>query len=117
MTVIPDDALTVSADGKHATLEMKDVPVIDQPAWPAHDAATMAAILSFRIEWTATDEPVTYNDPAKLFRFAGWLATARIEAQVKVPAVGFSWKSDPLETSRSSFAIIGSEANGKYYAP
>lgn len=117
MTVIPDGALTVSADGRRATLEMKDVPVIDQPSWPAHDAATMAAKLTFRIEWTATGEPVTYNDPAKLFRFTGWLATARIEARVKVPAVGFSWKSDPLETSQSNFAIIGSEVNGKYYTP
>lgn len=95
---------------------MKDVPVIDQPAWPAHDAATMAAKLSFRIEWTATGKPVTYNDPAKHFRFTGWLATARLEAQVEVPAVGFSWKSDPLENSRSAFAVIGSEVNGRYYS-
>lgn len=117
MTVIPDGALTVSADGRRATLEMKDVPVIDQPSWPAHDAASMAAKVSFRIEWTATGDPVTYNDPAKLFRFTGWLATARLEAQVEVPAVGFSWKSDPLETSHSDFAVIGSEVNGKYYTP
>jgi hypothetical protein len=115
VTVIPEGALTVSADGRRATLEMKDVPVIDQPSWPAHDAATSAAKLSFRIEWAATDQSVTYNDPEKLFRFTGWLATARLEAQVEVPAVGFSWKSDPLETSRSAFAIIGSEVNGKYF--
>ncbi len=117
MTVIPGGALTVSADGRRATLEMKDVPVIDQPSWPAHDAATMAAKLTFRIEWSATDEPAIYNDPAKQFRFTGWLATARLEAQVEVPAIDFSWKSDPLETSHSSFAIIGSEVNGKYYTP
>jgi hypothetical protein len=117
VTVIPEGALTVSADGKQAKLEMKDVPVIDQPKWPAHDAATMAAKLSFRIEWTATGEPVTYNDPAKLFRFTGWLATTRLEAQVTVPALRFSWKSDPLETSTSSFGIIGTEVNGKYYTP
>jgi len=96
---------------------MKDVPVIDQPTWPAHDAATMAAKLSFRIEWTATSEAVTYNDPAKMFRFTGWLATARLEAKVEVPILGFSWKSDPLQTSHSDFAIIGSEVNGRYYAP
>ena len=115
MTVIPEGALSVSADGRHATLQMHHVPVIDQPTWPAHDAATMAARLSFRIVWTATDKPVAYNDPAKHFRFTGWLAEARLEARVEVPAAGFSWKSDPLETSRASFAVIGSEVNGKYY--
>lgn len=107
----------MSANGRRATLEMKNVPVIDQPAWPAHDAPTAAAKLSFRIEWTATDKPVTYNDPAKLFRFTGWLATARMEARVEVPSAGFSWKSDPLERSSSTFAIIGNEVNGKYYTP
>ncbi len=105
----------MSANGKRATLQMKNVPVIDQPEWPAHDAATMAAELSFRIEWTATDVPVTYDVPARWFRFTGWLATARLEAEVKAPAAGFSWKSDPLETSHSTFAIIGSEENGRYY--
>jgi hypothetical protein len=38
-----------------------------------------------------------------------------MEAEVHVPAIGFSWKSDPLNTSRSDFAIIGEEVNGRYF--
>jgi hypothetical protein len=38
-----------------------------------------------------------------------------MEAQVQVPSIGFSWKSDALNTSKSDFAIIGDEANGRYY--
>jgi hypothetical protein len=32
-----------------------------------------------------------------------------------VPSIGFSWRSDPLSTSKSDFAIMGEEVNGRYY--
>jgi len=95
---------------------MKDVPVIDQQSRPACDSATTGARLSFLIEWTAEGEPVTYDDPERQFRFTGWLATARLEARVELPAIGFSWQSDRQESSHSDFAIIGTEVKGKYYA-
>jgi hypothetical protein len=34
---------------------------------------------------------------------------------VEVPSIGFAWKSDPLNTSSSAFAIVGEEVNGRYY--
>lgn len=117
MTLVPEGALTVSADGQRATLEMRDVPVVDQPRWPAHDTPTHAARMSFRIEWTAHDEPVRYEDPQRRFRLAGWAAETRLEAEVDVPALGFHWKSDPLATSRAAFGVIATEANGRFYAP
>jgi hypothetical protein len=115
VTVIPSGALTVSGDGRRATLEMRAVPVVDQPRWPARDTPTRPAQISFRVEWVATDEPVRYEDPLKQFRFTGWRATTRLEAQVEVPSAGFSWRSDPLDTSSASFGIIGEEVNGRYF--
>jgi hypothetical protein len=38
-----------------------------------------------------------------------------MEAEVEVSSMGFSWKSDPLNTSKCDFAIIGEEVNGRYY--
>ena len=35
--------------------------------------------------------------------------------RVEVPSIGFTWKSDAIETSRADFALIGEEANGKHY--
>ena len=96
---------------------MKDVAVIDQPRWPALDAVGTPAIMSFKMVWTATDEKVVYDDPQKMFRVEGYLAKAQLEAQVEVPSTGFSWKSDPLETSSANFAVIGDEVNGRYYTP
>ena len=94
---------------------MKNIEVIDQPRWPALDAAGIPARMSFRLEWKATAEPVRYEDSAQHFIVEGFRAAAQLEAQIEVPSIGFSWKSDPLQTSRSDFAMIGDERNGRYY--
>ena len=114
---VPKGGLIVSPDGQTATLEMKDIAVVDQPKWPALDAVGMPAIMSFRMIWKATDEKIMYDDPQKQFRVEGYRASAQLEAQVKVPSIGFSWKSDPLSDSNAKFAIIGEEVNGRYYNP
>jgi hypothetical protein len=94
---------------------MESVAVVDQPRWPALDSIATPARMSFRMVWTSTGEPVKYEDPAKHLRFTGTRATCQLEAQVEVPAIGFSWKSDPLNTSKAAFAVIGEEVNGRYY--
>lgn len=115
--MIPQGALTVSPDGRSATLEPRDLPIIDQPRWPAHDAEITQARLSYRVVWTATDEPVSWIDPIKQFSVRGFRATAQVEASVEVPSTGFRWKSAPLDGSKAAFGVIGEEANGKYFAP
>ena len=71
--------------------------------------------MSFKMIWKATDEKIIYDDPQKQFRIEGYRATAQLEAQVKVPSIDFSWKSDPLAASQAKFAIIGDEVNGRYF--
>jgi hypothetical protein len=94
---------------------MREVPVVDQPRWPALDSIATPARMSFKMIWKSTGEEVKYEDQTKHFRFVGTRATCQMEAQVEVPSIDFSWKSDPLDTSNSSFAIIGDEVNGRYY--
>ena len=117
MVPVPEGGLIISADGKSATLEMKNIPVVDQPKWPALDAVGLPAFMSFKMIWKATDEKIMYDDPQKQFRVEGYRATSQMEAQVSVPLLDFSWKSDPLEASKANFAIIGDEVNGRYYSP
>ena len=33
----------------------------------------------------------------------------------RVPSIDFTFKTDPLETSKCDFAVMGTEVNGKYY--
>lgn len=112
---VPAGGLSSSSDGKTLTLEMTEARVVDQPRWPAIDSLATPARMRFKMVWKSTGEPVVYDDPARQFRFIGSRATCRLEAQVEVPSIGFSWKSDPLEDSRADFAVIGEEVNGRYY--
>lgn len=94
---------------------MAGLPIIDQPRWPAMDAESTPAILDFKLVFKATEEPVKYEDPARQYRFEGFKAAAQLEASIRVPSIDFAFKTDPLETSSCDFAVMGSEANGKYY--
>ena len=117
MVPVPAAGLTISADRETITLEMSDVPVVDQPRWPAIDSIATPARMTFKMVWKSTGEPVQYENPAEQFRFIGTRADCRLEAAVSVPSIGFAWKSDPIGTSAASFAIIGEEVNGRYYSP
>lgn len=112
---VPVGALNISADGNTFTLEMKNIAVVDQPHWPALDAVATPARMSFKMVWKSTGEPAKYEDASKHFRFTGFRASCQMEAQVDVPSIGFSWKSDPLDTSKCDVAVIGDEVNGRYY--
>jgi len=94
---------------------MANVPIIDQPRWPAVAAETNPAFLDFRLVFTATDEPIKYEDAMQQYRFEGLKAAAQLEATVHVPLIDFTFKTDPLETSKCDFAVMGDEANGRYY--
>jgi hypothetical protein len=112
---VPEGGLTITPDGNTFTLQMQDVQVVDQPRWPAIDSVATPARMSFKIVWKSTGDPVKYDDPSRHFRFTGNRASCQLEAQVDVPSIGFSWKSDPLNTSKADVAIIGEEVNGRYY--
>jgi hypothetical protein len=112
---VPNKGLTISDDGKTFTLEMNEVAVVDQPRWPAIDATATPARMWFKMIWKSTGEVFTTEDAAKHFRFSGTRANCQMEARVEVPSIRFSWKSDPLETSKCDFAIMGDEINGRYY--
>ena len=94
---------------------MENVPIIDQPRWPAMDAESTPAFLDFKLVFTASDDPVKYENAMQQFRFEGFKASAQLEAKVSVPSIDFVFKTDPLETSKCDFAVMGYEVNGTYY--
>jgi len=79
------------------------------------DAETNPAFLDFKLVFTATDEPIKYEDPTRQYRFEGFKASAQLEATIHVPYIDFTFKTDPLEASKCDFAVMGTEVNGKYY--
>jgi hypothetical protein len=112
---VPSSGLTFSSDETMATLRISNVPIIDQPRWPAMDAETTPAFMDFKLVFKSTGEPVTYDDPSRQYRFEGFKASAQLEATISLPSIDFTFKTDPLESSKSDFAVMGDEVNGKYY--
>jgi len=94
---------------------MSQVPIIDQPRWPAMDAEANPAFMDFKLVISASNTPVKYEEAGRQYRFEGFLASAQLEATIRVPSIDFTFKTDPLETSKSDFAVMGEEVNGKYY--
>jgi hypothetical protein len=94
---------------------MLNVPIIDQPRWPAMGAESTPAFMDFTLVFKAGDESVKYEDASRQYRFEGVKAAAQLEATIRVPSIDFIFKTDPLETSHCDFAVMGSEGNGKYY--
>ena len=117
VTPVPAVGLTFSSDGKIATLQMTNVPIIDQPRWPAMDAETTPAFLDFKLVFASAGEPVKYEDPMRQYRFEGFKAIAQLEASVRVPSLDFAFKTAPLDMSKCDFAVMGEEVNGRYYEP
>ena len=79
------------------------------------DAETTPAFLDFKLVFKSTGEPVKYEDPTRQYRFVGFKAAAQLEATISVPSIDFTFKTDPLESSKCDFAVMGDEVNGKYY--
>ena len=115
VTPVPSDSLKLSDNGTSVRLQMANVPIIDQPRWPAMDAESTPASMDFKLVFKAGDEQVRYEDPNRQYRFEGVKAAAQLEATIRVPSIDFVFKTDPLETAHCDFAVMGSEANGKYY--
>ena len=114
---IPDDALTVSANRKSATLHLEDVSLIDSFVFLGENP--VPATVSFDIAWTASgprqhfkpgsDDPTDPTNFDCKFRFG--VATGTFSGY---NSDGFSFTSDPGATSDGFFAEIGTESNGSF---
>ena len=56
-----------------------------------------------------------YEDPTQQYRLWASRPAAQLEATISVPSIDFTFKTDPLESSKCDFAVMGEEVNGKYY--
>jgi hypothetical protein len=108
--------LWVDADGRGATLSVRDRAVID--SFQFGGANSVPAMVSFKVRWQAIGPPeprgkgtsVPADDEAA---FLGMLARARSTGSFKGSQVGFSFRSDSATTDRG-YAEMGRERNGGF---
>ena len=115
MVQLPKDAFRVSHDGRRATLEAKDVCVLDSFQFLGPNS--IAASVSFTVRWEATGRrerrgsgtAVPPTDPAA---FLGRFAPARATGSFSGSEVGFSFTG--RGDTDGTFAELGPERNGVF---
>jgi len=112
---IPDSALRLSDDGRTASVTVKKYRLTDQASFPK-PGPTYAAEVDFTITWEAEGPRIPYSQPVLEFRLDFHRAKARISYVARVPSRGMIITSDPIETSDTVFAMIGTESNGSYFS-
>jgi hypothetical protein len=109
------DAFKVSDDGRRATLEAKDVCVLD--SFTFGGPVNVPASVSFKVRWEATGRrerrgsgaTVPATDPAA---FLGRFATARSTGSFSGSEVGFSFSG--RGGTDGGYAQLGPERNGVF---
>lgn len=77
------------------------------------NGASVAAMVSFDIEWIGVNRRVRVRDTK--IGFAGEFVENTANIAWSATEAGFTFVSDPASTSTSLFAVIGHEMNGVFF--
>lgn len=114
---IPDTALSLSPDGLTATVTLRDFAVLDQPKFPANTDPTYAARVDLDLTWRGFGPLLGTTNATHRYRVQFHQAIMQAAIRVTVPEIGFTFTSDPPETTQTIFAMIGEDQNGMFFSP
>jgi hypothetical protein len=119
-TQVPDHSVKVELDKGKAILQAINVPIFDYGnggnSLFGGGPDPIPGSVSFRVIWSGMQEVIDVRNSSPVYGgFEGHFI--RNKAQMEWTAIVGDYKfvSDPLETSSSSFAEIGSEQNGSFF--
>jgi hypothetical protein len=78
-----------------------------------NDGNSVPASVSYNIRWAEDGSPLTIDDGTN-FHFRGRQTTAVISWSAR--EAGFHFQSDPADTTKTNFALVGRERNGVFYS-
>jgi len=120
---IPAGGVEVDLANGSASMTGSKVPIYDygtlqNALFMGSNPPPIPGWISFKVVWRGgiASIPVNSTDPTKGI-FAATLADCTAQMEWTAEVGDFSFQSDPLETSRSSYAQIGQETNGSYLTP
>jgi hypothetical protein len=111
---IPMDNVEVHFGDGTATLTVSDLAEKDagNVLNALQGGATTPASVSFEMRWTATGEPLHLTDP--VHGFTGEFFIGDLSVQWSAKKEGFTFESDPADTSVNLRAVLGRERNGVF---
>jgi hypothetical protein len=104
-----------------ARLEADDVPILDYETIPnalffGNSPPPTPGTVSFKVVWTGVDERHNIkNDDPIYGGVAGTFIQHTAQMEWTATVGDFTFVSNPLATSSSSFALIGQERNGFFF--
>jgi hypothetical protein len=120
---IPGDGIQVNLGKGAATMEADDVPILDyvtgfNAVFEGDTPPPTPGSVSFTVIWSGVDERLNIrNDDPVYGGFAGTFIRNTAQMDWTATVGDFTFVSDPLATSSSSFAEIGQERNGVFFPP
>ena len=120
---IPDSGVKVDLSKGTASMNASKVPIYDygtveNALFTGSNPPPSLGWISFRVVWTGglVSMPVISKDPTNGI-FSGTFAQAAAKMEWEATVGDFTFQSDPLKTSHSSFGEIGQEVNGSFLPP
>jgi hypothetical protein len=115
VTRIPADTVDVALESAQASMELQDFMTSE---WGnilpnLRNENAVPATVSFSVRWQNEIQRLTLRDPQN--GFEGEFVETQAFVQWTASQKGFTFVSDPLNTSTSSFAVLGHERNGVFF--
>ena len=112
---LPDDSVQVNpGDGRAiyaaSELEIEDYGSLDNSF---RGLPGVPATVSFEVHWSGVGERLNIKDPVS--RFGGEFVRGSAQMAWSAVVGDYTFQSDPLETSTSDFASLGTERNGVFF--
>ncbi len=115
---LPADNAQVDLDRGTASYQLSNFALMDHHNVPnvlmGDKVPAVPATVSFEVRWAGGTRRTPVRDEKE--QFTGEFAEATATAAWSSRQDGFSFTSDPASTSKSSFAAIGRERNGAFFA-
>jgi hypothetical protein len=99
------------ADYKVSNLQVEDYGDFDNSL---SGNEGVPATVSFEVRWSGVADRVNVKDP--IARFGGEFVRGTAQMAWSARVGHYLFRSDPLETSSSDFASLGTERNGTFFA-
>ncbi len=106
---VPMSSVEANVGMVRASFHVADFPLVDTIPSP-----NPAATVSFDMEWSATTAHIKVSDFVNGFAGDYRECSATIVWTAQEP--GFTFASDPANTSTTRFAEIGRERNGRFFS-
>jgi len=112
---IPDASVQTNPGAGDAVYQVSNLQIEDYGDFnnSLGGGAGVPATVSFEVHWSGVDQRLNIKNPNA--RFGGEYVRGSAQMEWSAVAGHYSFQSDPLNTSSSDFASLGTERNGVFF--